>query len=212
MAISTDRFRTGQSTFGRMAIKVRTLKGTTTCPPRLPRSSADSCAISFVTNTRFQQIYSAPGAPSRSLRGRCADAGVVGAAPLWAVTLPKVGGLTRCTHFGPSSTRKAAGRSRLGWDAWWGGTPARPADPPSRRMAHSERHVGGPLTRRNSSGGWRPSSVSRHRSRWESQKFVAMLVKRLKCPWNATTIVSVGPFRCLATIRSASPSRGESFS
>ena len=40
----------------------------------------------------------------------------------------------------------------------------------------------------------------------------AMSAKREKWPWNATVIVSVGPLRCLATIRSASPARGLSFS
>ena len=40
----------------------------------------------------------------------------------------------------------------------------------------------------------------------------AMSVKREKWPWNATVMVSVGPLRCFATIRSASPARGESFS
>lgn len=40
----------------------------------------------------------------------------------------------------------------------------------------------------------------------------AMSVKREKWPWKATVTVSVGPLRCLATMRSASPARGESFS
>lgn len=40
----------------------------------------------------------------------------------------------------------------------------------------------------------------------------AMSVKREKWPWKATVIVSVGPLRCFATIRSASPARGLSFS
>ena len=40
----------------------------------------------------------------------------------------------------------------------------------------------------------------------------AMSVNREKWPWKATVMVSVGPLRCLATMRSASPARGESFS
>lgn len=58
-------------------------------------------------------------------------------------------------------------------------------------------------------------------AKWTSQKNPytpypkspgAMSVKREKWPWKATVIVSVGPLRCLATIRSASPARGLSFS
>ncbi|WP_460790838.1 hypothetical protein [Microbacterium lacusdiani] len=47
-------------------------------------------------------------------------------------------------------------------------------------------------------GGWSPYAKS----------FAgAMSAKRLKWPWNATSMVAVGPLRCLATIRSASPGR-----
>ena len=42
--------------------------------------------------------------------------------------------------------------------------------------------------------------------------YICMSTNREKCPWNATVIVSVGPLRCLATMRSASPARGDSFS
>lgn len=40
----------------------------------------------------------------------------------------------------------------------------------------------------------------------------AMSAKRLKWPWKPTVMVRVGPFRCLAMMRSASPARGLSFS
>ena len=39
-----------------------------------------------------------------------------------------------------------------------------------------------------------------------------MSTNRENMPWNATVIVSVGPLRCLATMKSASPWRGLSFS
>lgn len=35
-----------------------------------------------------------------------------------------------------------------------------------------------------------------------------MSANREKWPWNATVTVRVGPLRCLATMRSASPARG----
>jgi hypothetical protein len=38
----------------------------------------------------------------------------------------------------------------------------------------------------------------------------AMGAKREYWPWNVTVTVSVGPLRCLARIRSASPLRGDS--
>lgn len=40
----------------------------------------------------------------------------------------------------------------------------------------------------------------------------AMSANREYMPWKATVTVLVGPLRCLATIRSASPARGLSFS
>lgn len=39
-----------------------------------------------------------------------------------------------------------------------------------------------------------------------------MSAKREKCPWKPTVMVPVGPLRCLATMKSASPARGLSFS
>jgi hypothetical protein len=41
---------------------------------------------------------------------------------------------------------------------------------------------------------------------------IAMSTKRDRCSCAATVIVSVGPFRCLATMKSASPARGDSLS
>ncbi len=46
----------------------------------------------------------------------------------------------------------------------------------------------------------------------ESVGQIAMSTKRDRCSWAATVIVSVGPFRCLATMKSASPARGDSLS
>jgi len=46
----------------------------------------------------------------------------------------------------------------------------------------------------------------------QQSSYICMSTKREKCPWNATVMVSVGPLRCLATMRSASPARGDSFS
>jgi hypothetical protein len=37
-----------------------------------------------------------------------------------------------------------------------------------------------------------------------------MGANREYCPWKVTVTVSVGPLRCLARIRSASPLRGDS--
>jgi hypothetical protein len=37
---------------------------------------------------------------------------------------------------------------------------------------------------------------------------LAMFAKRDRCSWCATVMVLVGPLRCLARIRSASPARG----
>ena len=50
------------------------------------------------------------------------------------------------------------------------------------------------------------------RSRRHTRHAGAMSVKREFAPWNATVTVAVGPLRCLATIRSASPGRELSFS
>lgn len=43
---------------------------------------------------------------------------------------------------------------------------------------------------------------------WVVAQTCTMSANREKCPWNATVIVRVGPFLCLATMRSASPARG----
>jgi len=41
---------------------------------------------------------------------------------------------------------------------------------------------------------------------------IAMSMKRERCSCAATVTVSVGPLRCLATMKSASPARGDSLS
>ena len=48
------------------------------------------------------------------------------------------------------------------------------------------------------------------RSRQRTGQVGAMSTKRLKWPWKATVTVAVGPLRCLATMKSASPARGDS--
>ncbi len=56
-------------------------------------------------------------------------------------------------------------------------------------------------------------SVSgRHGARRRAGQLIAMSTKRDRCSWAATVTVSVGPFRCLATMKSASPARGDSLS
>jgi len=40
---------------------------------------------------------------------------------------------------------------------------------------------------------------------WRQLPYCGMSTNRENIPWNATVIVSVGPLRCFATIRSASP-------
>lgn len=57
---------------------------------------------------------------------------------------------------------------------------------------------------------WERPIRSRRGTSAETQ--LGMSTNRENIPWNATVMVSVGPLRCLATMKSASPWRGLSFS
>lgn len=90
-------------------------------------------------------------------------------------------------------------------------------------LGHASRLAAGaeatePSTMRAIVGSTRPLAATGRRRRRERRLarhdpyIGAMSAKREYMPWNATVTVLVGPLRCLATIRSASPARGLSFS